>query len=157
MASISFYGSHNSAYAIENNGKIELILEVERFLNYKNSGIAQYKTAKVEDIVFLSKHIPKYLMELTGIDKFDICYALNSDVIYDGRHLLEKNIPANEYKYGKHHESHAAGVFYQSSYNEALIFSFDGGGDDGKFNIFKASVSKPLARITSRKFFVISC
>ena len=139
MASISFYGSHNSAYAIENNGKIELILEVERFLNYKNSGIAQYKTAKVEDIVFLSKLIPKYLVELTGIDKFDICYALNSDVIYDGRHLLEKNIPAKEYKYSNHHQSHAAGSFYQSRYKKALIFSFDGGGNDGKFNIYTAS------------------
>ena len=139
MASISFYGSHNSAYAIENNGKIELILEVERFLNYKNSGIAQYKTAKVEDIVFLSKLIPKYLVELTGIDKFDICYALNSDVIYDGRHLLEKNIPAKEYRYSNHHQSHAAGSFYQSRYKKALIFSFDGGGNDGKFNIYTAS------------------
>ena len=139
MASISFYGSHNSAYAIENKGKIELILEVERFLNYKNSGIAQYKTAKVEDIVFLSKLIPKYLVELTGIDKFDTCYALNSDVIHDGRHLLEENIPAKEYKYSNHHQSHAAGAFYQSSYKKALIFSFDGGGNDGKFNIYTAS------------------
>jgi len=139
MASISFYGSHNSAYAIENNGKIELILEVERFLNYKNSGIAQYKTAKVEDIVFLSKLIPKYLIELTGIDKFDTCYALNSDVIHDGRHLLEENIPAKEYKYSNHHQSHAAGAFYQSSYKKALIFSLDGGGNDGKFNIYTAS------------------
>jgi len=138
MASISFYGSHNSAYAIENNGKIELILEVERFLNYKNSGIAQYKTAKVEDIVFLSKLIPKYLIELTGIDKFDTCYALNSDVIHDGRHLLEENIPAKEYKYSNHHQSHAAGAFYQSSYKKALIFSLDGGGNDGKFNIYTA-------------------
>ena len=139
MASISFYGSHNSAYAIENNGEIELILEVERFLNYKNSGIAQYKTVRPEDILFLSKHIVKHITELTGIEEFDVCYALNTDVIIDKRYNLEQHIPAKEYKYSNHHQSHAAGAFYQSRYKKALIFSFDGGANDGKFNIYKAS------------------
>ena len=139
MASISFYGSHNSAYAIENNGEIELILEVERFLNYKNSGIAQYKTVRPEDILFLSKHIVKHITELTGIEEFDVCYALNTDVITDKRYNLEQHIPAKEYKYSNHHQSHAAGAFYQSRYKKALIFSFDGGANDGKFNIYKAS------------------
>ena len=37
MANISFYGSHNGSYVVEKNGKIELLLEIERFLNYKNS------------------------------------------------------------------------------------------------------------------------
>ncbi len=139
MASISFYGSHNAAYAVEVDGKIELILEVERFLNYKNSGIAQYKTARPEDILFLSKHIVKHITKVTGIEEFDICYALNTDVITDKRYNLEKHIPAKEYRYSNHHQSHAAGSFYQSSYKEALIFSFDGGANDGKFNIYKAS------------------
>jgi len=29
-----------------------------------------------------------------------------------------------------------SGCFYQSDYKEALVFSFDGGGNDGKFNVY---------------------
>jgi carbamoyltransferase len=154
MANISFYGSHNAAYVVEENGKILLVLEVERFLNYKNSGIAQYMCPKVPDLLFLGQHIPKYIMKTLGISKFDNCYYLNTDVILDKSYSLEKLIPAKNYKHGYHHRSHAAGTFYQSPYKEALIFSFDGGGDDGKFNIYYAdrknsvnlleSVSNPI-------------
>ena len=46
MTNIAFYGSHNAAYAIERDGELLVNLELERFLDYKNSGIAQYKTDK---------------------------------------------------------------------------------------------------------------
>jgi carbamoyltransferase len=136
MTNISFYGSHNATYVVEENGKIVLVLEVERFLNSKNSGMAQYLVPKVPDLLFLAQHIPQYIMSTLGIKEFDNCYYLNTDVILDKSHSLEKYIPAKEYKGGNHHRSHAAGTFYQSPYEEALIFSFDGGGDDGKFNIY---------------------
>lgn len=139
MANISFYGSHNAAYVVEENGKILLVLEVERLLNYKNSGLAQYLCPKVPDLVYLSKYIPQFIMKKLNITKFKNCYALNTDVIINEYYYLEKNIPAENYEYGHHHRSHAAGTFYQSPYNESLIFSFDGGGDDGKFNIYYAN------------------
>lgn len=139
MANISFYGSHNAAYVVEENGEILLVLEVERFLNYKNSGIAQYKCPKVSDLIFLSHYIPQYIMKKLNIEEFDTCYLMNASVIMDEiTYHVGKNIPAKEYKYPTHHQSHAAGCFYQSPYNEALVFSFDGGGDDGKFNVYKA-------------------
>jgi carbamoyltransferase len=139
MTNISFYGSHNAAYVVEKNGEILLVLEVERFLNYKNSGMAQYMCPKIPDLVFLSHYIPQYIMKKLNIEKFDTCYLMNASVIMDGKtHYIGKNIPANEYKFPTHHQSHAAGAFYQSPYQEALVFSFDGGGDDGKFNIYKA-------------------
>ena len=53
MPNIAFYGSHNSAYVIEDEGKILAVLEVERFLNLKNSGMAQYLCPKVTDIFFM--------------------------------------------------------------------------------------------------------
>ena len=37
---ISFYGSHNAAFTIADDKKILEVLEVERFLNMKNIGIA---------------------------------------------------------------------------------------------------------------------
>ena len=46
----------------------------------------------------------------------------------------------------KHHMCHAASAFYQSNFKEALIISYDGGGDDGFFNIYKAN-SKQIRQI----------
>ena len=136
MANISFYGSHNASYVVEENNEILLVLELERFLNYKNSGLAQYKCPKTEDILFYAQYIPKWIMEKLNITEFENCYHLNTDVIIYEKYDLEKYIPAKNYKECLHHEGHAAGCFYQSSHNEMLIFSFDGGGNDGKFNIY---------------------
>ena len=36
----------------------------------------------------------------------------------------------------RHHETHAASAFYLSPFKQALIVSYDGGGDDGHFNIY---------------------
>ena len=69
MANISFYGSHNAAYVVEEDGKILLVLEVERFLNFKNSGLAQYLCPKYNDIVFFAKFIPKFIMEKLNISE----------------------------------------------------------------------------------------
>lgn len=136
MPNIAFYGSHNSAYVVEDKGEILAVLEVERFLNLKNSGMAQYLCPKVTDILFYAEYIPKFLMKKFGIEKFDNCYYLNTDIIIDTLFHLQKYIVADNYIECKHHEAHAAGTFYQSSYEKALIFSFDGGGNDGKYNVY---------------------
>jgi carbamoyltransferase len=136
MANIAFYGSHNAAYVVEENNEILLVLELERFLNYKNSGLAQYKCPKTEDLLFYAQYIPKWIMEKLNITEFENCYHLNTDVIIYEKHELEKYIPAKNYIHCLHHEGHAAGCFYQSPHNEMLIFSFDGGGNDGKFNVY---------------------
>ena len=138
MYNISFYGSHNAAYVVEKDGEILLVLEVERFLNYKNSGIAQYACPNTRNLVFFSKMIPEFIMNYLGIEEFENCYFLNCDVLLYEYYKLQKHIKAKNYIEISHHKSHAAGVFYQSPYQEALIFSFDGGGDDGKFNVYLA-------------------
>jgi carbamoyltransferase len=140
MAQIAFYGSHNGAYVIENGGEILAVVEIERLLNRKNYGIAQYLVPNAENILYYAQYIPKLLMKMFNIHKFENCYYTNTDVIMDEvRYTLERYIPADNYIPMKHHESHAAGCFYQSPYENALIFSFDGGGNDGKFNVYLAN------------------
>ena len=39
----------------------------------------------------------------------------------------------------RHHETHAAAAFHMSPFKEALIVSYDGGGDDGHFNIYSGN------------------
>ena len=35
-----------------------------------------------------------------------------------------------------HHQTHVASAFYQSPFEKALVVSYDGGGDDGFFNVY---------------------
>ena len=137
MANIAFYGSHNAAVAVEENGKLITVIEVERFLSEKNAGYSQYLVSYTRP--YLLKHILKFIEDEYGISEYDTCYYLNSDTLEGGTKVhYEKLIPAKEYKNCLHHLSHAAAGFYQSDYQEALIISFDGGGNDGFFNIYHA-------------------
>lgn len=137
MPNISFYGSHNSSVVVENEGKIIVIIEVERFLNVKNAGYGQYSISKTRP--FLIKEILKYIEKKYSFTEYENCYYSNTDTIeYFGKIDYERLIPAKNYINCLHHLSHAASVFYQTNYNEALIISFDGGGSDGFFNIYHA-------------------
>jgi carbamoyltransferase len=137
MANIAFYGSHNAAVAVEENGKLITVIEVERFLSEKNAGYSQYLVSYTRP--YLLKHILKFIEDEYGISEYDTCYYLNSDTLEGGTKVhYEKLIPAKEYKNCLHHLSHAAAGFYQSDYQEALIISFDGGGNDGFFNVYHA-------------------
>lgn len=148
MANIAFYGSHNATYVIEDQGKIVVVAEVERLLNYKNSGMAIYKTPKADDILFLGKYLADFFCKKYGIKEFDVCYHAYSSVIIDQTtYHLHKYIPAKQYVDTHHHLCHAAGTFYQSPYKEALIFSFDGGGNDGKFNIYTCKRGESPVRL----------
>jgi len=142
---IGFYGSHNAAYAISKNGVIIEVIEIERLINSKNNGIAQYRTFKPTDILFYSKYMGRYLTRRYGIDQFDRCFHQNTEVTIDlVSYKLFEDIPAKEYIDGLHHLSHGAGSFYQSNFKSALVFSFDGGGNDGFFNIYHAKRNKGL-------------
>jgi carbamoyltransferase len=88
-----------------------------------------------------------------GISEFENCYFSCTDFIgedFAGTHRAFQTyhmIPAKNYIHGLHHESHAAGTFYQSPHKEALIFSFDGGGDDGEFNVYHAVRGQEMTRL----------
>jgi carbamoyltransferase len=155
MANISYHGSHNGALVIEENGEILCVIEVERFLNYKNVGLTQYKVPRY--IMISLEEILKWIEKEYGITEFENCYFSSTDFIgenFEGVHRAFQTvhkIKAKNYIHGWHHESHAYGVFYQSPYKEALVFSFDGGGDDGEFNIYLAKRGEDLERLAQLK------
>lgn len=135
MANIAFYGSHNSAIAVEENGKLITVIEVERFLTSKNAGYAQYLVSYTRP--FLIKHILKYIEEEHGISEYETCYWMNC-ATHEGSEIVNYHelIPAKRFQECFHHHSHAACGLYQTDYSEALIVSFDGGGNDGWFNVY---------------------
>jgi carbamoyltransferase len=143
LPNIAVYGSHNASIAVENGGKILEVIEVERFLNVKNAGYAQYYVANSRQ--HLAKIINEYLTEKYGFTEYGYCLHQHCETLEDDRRVLYwKQFPAKQYVECRHHESHAAGTFYQSSFENALIVSFDGGGNDGFFKIYEAHRGKPL-------------
>ncbi len=137
MANIAFYGSHNAAVAVEENGKLIGIIEIERFLSQKNAGYTQYLLAFTRP--YLLQQILQFIKEEYGISTFEKCYYLNADSLENDQLIhYNQQIPAKEYINCLHHLSHAACGFYQTDYQEALIISFDGGGNDGYFNVYHA-------------------
>ena len=88
---ISFYGSHNAAFTVADKGEILEVLEVERFINSKNIGIAQYKTN--QDILGIIPRVVEYFCNKYGVKEFENVIHLNTDVImdekaYDLAHLI---------------------------------------------------------------------
>lgn len=134
---IAINGSHNGGIVVAKGNTILEIVEFERFFNYKNSGLAQYKVPRSEYIIDYFKLVRDYLMQKYGIQQFHNCFYQNSDAIVDDQRLrLQDHIPAERHYDCLHHHSHAAGTFYQSPYKEALIVSLDGGGSDGVFRVY---------------------
>ena len=51
MANISFYGSHNAAVAVEENGELITVIEVERFLSEKLNDLGLTSDAYIQTLV----------------------------------------------------------------------------------------------------------
>lgn len=151
LPNISVHGSHNGGVVIEKGGEILRVIEAERFLNEKNMGLAQYNTPRYPYIVF--EQIMEYVEREFGFKKFDTCIYSSSDFVGENfdksysHYWIHKTVTARSYQHCEHHEAHANGVFYQSPYQEALVISFDAGGDDGKFNIYHGVRQTGLERI----------
>jgi carbamoyltransferase len=125
---ISAYGSHNASVSMFYKG-VYTIVEVERWLNQKNAGLTFYLTARNMQLVF--DEICQYLLGTTDRNDADIYISG-----YMGR-------VSPKFNYGQHikcdhHIAHAAGAFYQSPYRRSLVFTYDGGGDGGFFNVYLA-------------------
>lgn len=155
VADIAINGSHNSSITLEKDGQIIAVIELERFLSVKNVGWAKYKPAKIR--YELWDELYKYIKNEYGITSFDRLYVLDT-TFYSGGIIKEDGeeineiadfIPHNEKIERLHHESHGYSTFYQSPYEKSLVISFDGGGNDGCFNIYHADRKKGLTLISN--------
>ena len=125
MTNIAFYGSHNGSIALERDGEILEVIELERFNNIKNSGYGFYLPSMARD--FLLKEILLYIKDKYDITYFDTLYHQNTECHHNGDvHYYFRDIPARNYVYGQHHMSHVLNSLYQSPHQEALVASLSG-------------------------------
>lgn len=144
LPSIALHTHHNASVAVYHEESIVCVIEFERFVNMKNASGDFFEPIHSKD--YILENIYEYLKEKYGYEKYD-----KFIMGYGYTEMPEKNkkaIPANEYIIDvSHHPAHAYGSFAQSSYQKALIISFDGGSNDGFFNIYTGEKGKDLVSV----------
>jgi carbamoyltransferase len=139
MFNLAFYPSHNAAVAISFHNQILEVVEVERLLNLKNASLVWWnKYSNTHELVL---EIERYFRLKYGVKKYNVVIS-NSPT-----HNLDKLFPADHYETLPHHQAHAYGALYQSPHDQALIFSFDGGSDEGCFNVYLGKKQETLQKV----------
>ena len=148
MTQLGISLSHNAALAFYHNGEY-LVVELERFLGIKNAGLLFY--LPLADPIKAIRDVISYAEGFFS-SKLHIENLSYNELIPGGNHFLEflkSVISADRYSRVSHHSAHAAGAFYESPFDEALVISFDGGQDDGFFRIFTANRSESVTPIAT--------
>ena len=133
MIIIGIHCGHDSSVTVLQNGKNIFSLSEERLSRQKNH-----------------KGMPKkalaYIFENNIVDPLDVKYIASTSFIYDDDHVLypeNEKEPAihrlfqsfgckdYELKIFPHHLAHSASVYYGSGWDDALVITSDGEGDDG--------------------------
>jgi len=147
MFNLGIHGAHNASVAISEDEEILEVVEIERLMGVKNSGLFFYES--FSNPVEVLRHVKNYFMERYGAERYETiainCMpnpeeidVIDFDDIFDYGNV--EHVP--------HHEAHASSAFYQSPYENALIISFDGGSEEKFFNIYLAEDRKePLKKL----------
>jgi carbamoyltransferase len=136
---ISFYFQHGASIAIEKDGNY-FVAEIERIVKKRYFSLLSVST---DDAIKIIEDTLQALDTHYNIGKdFDVCVFPGYTMLTQSKILpiferLAKIIKAKKYVVLNHHLSHAACAAYQSPYKKATVISFDGAGNDGRFNIYK--------------------
>lgn len=132
MFNIGFHGSHNATIALSYEDTILEVVEIERYLSHKNAALFYYESPM--EACNMVYYVNQYFRNKYSIDEYDnIIYNSVDESKFS---FVENFGDYNDFSYCLHHVAHASCAFYQSTYDEALAVSFDGGSDEGFFNIY---------------------
>jgi carbamoyltransferase len=130
---LAIYGSHNASVSLAVDGNIKEVIEIERLVGKKNASLFFYTPTLIKKPRETLSWIHQYFHKKYKIDRYDYCYY---DVV--DLSIVQESFPSEKYIQTNHHINHANSSLYQSNHKEALILSFDGGGNDGWFVLFHA-------------------
>jgi carbamoyltransferase len=124
---LGFFGSHNSAVAISYKGDILEVVELERWVDKKNA--AFYYHFPIDNPNEIAYEIYEYFKNKYGAYFYD-------NVVWNSSDGAHYQFPAQFYEWRPHHYAHVCNAIYQSNAQKSLNISFDGGSDEGVFNIY---------------------
>jgi len=121
---IAIYPAHDSSITVYNREGEFRVFELERLKKQRF-----YRFDNQEDFIETYDALKCIIESECGEASFNACfyqYLPDTHKTY-----LRKIFGIKEFSFVGHHISHAASSFYQSSFDEALIISYDGGGFEG--------------------------
>ncbi|HEY4243198.1 MAG TPA: carbamoyltransferase C-terminal domain-containing protein [Kofleriaceae bacterium] len=131
MRIIAFHVQHDAGVAVAEGGRLRIALELERVFEER-----YFECASSEpEFRAQWRRALGVLQRETGIERFDV--AVTSWVPPSKRRILQELVEASEWRTVDHHVAHALHGFYDAPYEEPLVVSFDGGGNDGTFRLFR--------------------
>ncbi len=144
MFNLGFHGSHNATIAISSGEKILEVVELERFLSEKNAALFYW--GDPPNLQLILEEIQDYFVRKYGADSYDRLIYNSVDLEkWDPKTVF----PVNHVQHMPHHEAHCYSALYQSPYQTAIVISFDGGSDEGFFNLYLASKGHTAKKLYS--------
>ena len=142
---------HDTNFCLVEDGKVVEVIEVERFFRQKRYKIScfsledrdissGFQFVNVKDL----RSTLKTIIKKWG-NSFDYVAVQNQKREDEFNNLIkvleEFNISYNSIDNLNHHLCHAAGAYFTSPFEESLILSYDGAGNDGNTIFFKGEGS----------------
>ena len=134
---VSIFAGHDANITFYNADKDEYhLIELERLVKKR------YFRLHVDNSPEYQKEILTLCQEIAeedwGIENDYGAVLISSDgfIQVDPKEIFNTD---NVVTVARHHQTHAAAAFYLSPFKQALIVSYDGGGDDGHFNVYAAN------------------
>jgi len=142
MYNLAIYSGHNASLTLARDEKILEVLEVERYTNIKNGGLLWYLQA--HEPLNVIKDILNYFKQKYGAEEYEHLICNQDDTRTFINYLGTKGKFLSFFNAKKlievfHQYGHASGAFYQSDLQDAIIITYDGGGNDGCFNFYTAT------------------
>ena len=126
---VSIFGGHDANITFF-NGQYHII-EIERLVKERYANLYSDDSVNIDGIL---KECQDIATKFWGIENDYECVLINSQW-KKPRSLIENVFKSDKYlTLTNHHYTHAYSAFYQSPYKEALILSYDGGGEKEYFN-----------------------
>ena len=128
---VSIFGGHDANITFF-NGQYHII-EIERLLKERYVSLYKNDSININDVL---KECQDIATKFWDIENDYECVLINSQW-KKPISLIENVFKSDKYlTLTNHHYTHAYSAFYQSPYKEALILSYDGGGEKEYFNFY---------------------
>ncbi|XP_065064830.1 nodulation protein U-like isoform X2 [Rhopilema esculentum] len=138
---ISFHALHDANVSVVVDGNVLVVLELERLFEQR------YFCSNPRKQIFIEqwKQAVDHVTSFTQVHDFDVAVA--SWIMPTQVEILSSLVKAKRWVTVDHHLAHAALGFYDSPFKSALVFSYDGGGNDGTFNVYHADRNKGIKHL----------
>lgn len=128
---IGIYGSHNASLTISEGPNVLETVEVERWTGVKNAAFCcHFPLPNAKEVL---RDIIQYFKDKYDVYIYDNC--INNSMPTDL--MLLDEIPYLNSIWMPHHKAHVYNAVYQYDTTKALVVTFDGGSDEGHFNIWR--------------------